>query len=729
MTNSPTSTPALAGESTAPAATRSEAAGPHVLRHDDLELIIDTSDGFPRIVHWGAPVGVATGDPALRLLGQRAVSASGPDCGVDASALREHARATQGTPAIRGHRQRRSWSPLFTVSAVTVAERSLSIDCVADSEELALGLTYRLETGGVLLVDTVVTNLGEEHFDIDELTTWLPLPPRAAESIDFTGRWLRERQPQRRPIQVGTWVRASREGRSGHDASIVQLATSRGASFECGEVWALAPVWSGASRTIVERTPDGTTWLGAGPVLHPGEISLLPGGSYRAPQLAATYSEAGIDGVSDRFHPWLRSREQHPTRRGSRPLTFNVWEAVYFDHSIEKLSELVDVAAEIGVERFVLDDGWFRPRPDDTSGLGDWMVSPQAWPDGLRPLVERVRAAGMQFGLWFEGEMVNPDSELFRAHPDWVLQVPGRIPPEARHQQVLDLSRADAFAHVLERVAAVIDEYAIDYVKWDHNRYLVDAGGADGIAAAQLQTEAVYRLFDELKRRRPGLEIESCSSGGGRIDLGMVSHVDRFWTSDSNDPFERQRIQRYTGVAIPPELLGTHIGPTTTHSSGRVFRLPIRAITALFGHAGLEWDITETSTSERAHLKEWAQFYRDRRGLLHSGRVVRVDHCDDSALVHGVVAQDRTEALFAYVQLDSAGASIPPSFRLPGLDPQRRYRVRLLEPFGAARRLERRSPAWEPQLMTTGAALDRIGLEPPILMPGEAFLIEAVAAD
>src|SRR6266542_1136250 len=247
--------------------------------------------------------------------------------------------------------------------------------------------------------------------------------------------------------------------------------------------------------------------------------------------------------------------------------------------------------ATCGVERFVLDDGWFRHRRDDTAGLGDWYVDETVWPHGLEPLIGHVRSLGMEFGLWVEPEMVNPDSDLYRAHPDWILSAGGRLPPTCRHQQVLDLANPGAYGYVRARLDALLSENDIAYLKWDHNRDLVDAGhqGRPGVHA---QTLAVYRLLDELRAAHPGVEVESCSSGGARVDLGILERTDRVWASDCNDALERQTIQRWTGLFLPPELIGTHVGPPRAHTTGRVHDLSFRAATALFGHAGIEWDVT-----------------------------------------------------------------------------------------------------------------------------------------
>ena len=243
-------------------------------------------------------------------------------------------------------------------------------------------------------------------------------------------------------------------------------------------------------------------------------------------------------------------------------MTLNTWEAVYFDHRLEPLVELAEKAAAIGVERFVLDDGWFGSRRDDHAGLGDWWVSPEVWPQGLHPLVDRVTQLGMQFGLWVEPEMVNLDSDIARAHPEWVMATGGRTPVPSRHQQVLNLGIPECYAHIRDALFAILAEYDIAYLKWDHNRDLVDAGShPDGRPGVHAHTLAVYRLLDELRAAHPRLEIESCYSGGGRVDLGILQRTDRVWVSDCIDPHERQMMQRWTAQLLPPSCWA----PTSPH--------------------------------------------------------------------------------------------------------------------------------------------------------------------
>jgi alpha-galactosidase len=323
--------------------------------------------------------------------------------------------------------------------------------------------------------------------------------------------------------------------------------------------------------------------------------------------------------------------------------------------------------------------------------------------------------------------MVNPDSDLYRAHPEWILHEGDRTPPLWRHQLVLDIGHEGAFNHVLEQTSAVLGAHNIAYIKWDHNRVLVD-GGHLGAAGVHRQTQAIYRLFAELKKRHPGLEIESCASGGARIDLGVVDLVDRFWTSDNNDALERQTIQRWTAQVIAPELLGTHIGPTHGHQTGRTLELSMRATTALFGHAGIEWNITEATAIERKHLATWAQYYKDNRALLHSGKMVRVDYPEPHAYLHGVQAHDASRAIYAYVQLTPTVSIHPSPLKFPGLDQSANYAIKAVFPAGKPRFMLITPPEWMSGITLSGSALSAIGVTAPILAPANACLIEITKA-
>lgn len=693
----------------------------------ESEIVFSTTAHTPTLSYWGPRISDSEQNGDISML----LSVGQPQNDSDIAGVfgiwREHARGQLGRPTVVCHRDGKDFSPLFRLTNTEVTENRVVFVSNDDGAGIEVTAEFEALGSGVFRATYRLTNTADQPLTVNDMDVWLPLPHHVTETMDFTGRWAKERQPQRRPIHYGTWVREGREGRPGFDHTIVQLAMTEGATFSNGHVFAVGVEWSGNPRYAVERQPNGDKAIMAGTVLLPGEVILHPGDTYATPPVAFTMSVEGIDGVSHNFYRWLRQRNTHPTNVRPRPLTLNVWEAVYFGHRLDKLTELAQVAEQVGVERLVLDDGWFGSRRDDKSGLGDWTVSEEVWPDGLGPLIQEVTSRGMEFGLWFEGEMVNPDSDLYRAHPDWILKVPGRVPPEGRNQQVLDFSNPDVFDHIYGQVAAILSDYPISYIKWDHNRVLLDPAHNE-TPAVITQTQAIYRMFDKLKENFPGLEIESCSSGGARIDLGMVHHADRFWTSDNNEAKERQTIQRYTHVAIPPEMTGTHIGPTASHQTGRVLSLNFRGITALFGHAGIEWDITETTEDERKILATWAQYYKDHRDLLHSGRVYRADQPDDAIWFHGVVAQDKSEALYAYVAMDAISSSTAQRFTLPGLDPDRRYRVCAAfptgVPLGVPEHGEKPLPEWMSGVVVSGHVLGTLGLRPPIIGPESGFLVE-----
>ena len=701
----------------------------HHLRAAGTSLVLDASGrGTPVIVHWGADLGDLS--PAdLAALAAASVPPVGPssiDVPLRLSLVPALAEGWSGRPALSGFRTGTgTLDPTLTL--VAVHERgvnTLAIELADADASVTVTTDLELTVQGVLRMRHTVINSATGPaagtLELAGLDAILPVPDRAGELLDFTGLWSHERRPQRSTLGQGVWSRESRHGRPGHDDSFLTVAGTPGFGFRRGEVWAVHLAFSGDKRVFAERSALGYAALGAGELLAPGELSLAAGAGYTSPWTVAVYSDAGLDGLSARLHPWIRSWS---TIAGPRPVLLNTWEAVYFDHDLPTLSRLVDAAARVGVERFVLDDGWFSGRTDDQRALGDWFVDAAKWPEGLHPLIERVHAAGLDFGLWVEPEMVNPDSDLARTHPDWLLGAASA--PTWRGQRVLDLANPDAYAWLLERLTALLAEYPIAYLKWDHNRDLL--GGS-----VHRQTAALYRLIDAVRAAQPGLEIESCASGGGRIDLGILERVDRVWTSDTNDPLERQQIQRYTSVLVPPEYLGGHLGAATAHTTGRTSALGFRLATALFGSAGIEWDLTQASEAELDQIAAWIAVFKERRALLHTGVVVHADGSDPALELHGVVATDGASAVFAQVALAAPRAALPAPIRFPGLDPARRYRVRPLLVGPQPHAVQTIPPAWlaadAGELVLTGAVLAEVGLPAPLLTPEQAalFTLDAV---
>ncbi len=725
-----------------------------LLRAAGVGLLLDArGGGMPSVLHWGADPGDLRPDRlhALAEALEPVVAHSSFDAPPSFTLLPGQAEGWSGTPGLSVHQDGAQVFPRLELTGPVQLQHQDDAQVLQlVTQEAAGGLQVatelRLEADGLLRVRHELTAL-QGGWWVEAVNTLLPVPRRAQEVLDLTGRWTRERSPQRAPLRQGTWSRQSRRGRSGHDAPLLLVAGTQGFGWRHGEVWAAHLAWSGNGQHLLDHLPEGAgaggaSALGAGELLLPGEVRLEPGQSYRTPWTCFTYSDQGLDGASARVHRWLRSRPEHPGR--PRPLVLNTWEAVYFDHRLEPLLALADRAAEIGVERFVLDDGWFRHRRDDSAGLGDWFVDEGVWPQGLRPLADAVRERGMEFGLWFEPEMVNPDSDLARAHPDWLLRAPGRDPLMWRRQLVLDLAHPAAFAFLAERITTLVRELDIAFIKWDHNRDLHEAVHVDDAgrprAGVHAQTLALYALLDRLQAECPGLEIESCASGGGRVDLGILAHTQRVWASDSNDALERQLIQRWTGLLLTPELVGAHIGPATAHTSGRTLDLGLRMQTALFGHAGLEWDITTCTEQEVDQLKAWAQLYKQQRGLLHSGDVVRLDGPDGRAVgddpgpasfVHGVVARDQASGLFCYVRVASDADVRPGRLLLPGLDPARSYRVQPCPQAGTGRGVATRQPPWwlAGGVVATGAVLADVGLPAPSLAPAQAVTVQVQAVE
>ncbi len=696
------------------------------LRQAGVSVLIDArGPGQPVLLHWGDDLGVLTeADLAAVARGlippvAHAVVDEPVPCGL----IPERALGYRGRPGLSGYRSIGDLRPQLRLVAVDQHSTGVALSMSDDAAGLSVRSTWELGDSGLLQVQHEVTNTGKTSYQLAELAVVLPVPATATELMDFTGRWCRERAPQRLPFSMGAWTRENRRGRTGADSAFLTIAGSAGFANRRGSVWAIHLGWSGDQVNWAEAWPDGTRAIAVAELLATGEIELSPGESYRTPTAFAAFSAAGLDGISDRFHRYVRSRPAHP--KSLRPTVLNTWEAVYFDHDLTRLNRLADMAAAAGVERFVLDDGWFGGRRSDRTSLGDWDVSAEVWPDGLGPLVAHVAELGMQFGLWVEPEMINVDSDLYRAYPDWVLGPPGRLPPEARHQQVLDVANPDAYAHIFDRLDTLVKEYSIAYLKWDHNRDLVDAMH-DGRPGVHAQTSAVYRLLDELRAANPGLEIESCASGGARVDLGILARTDRVWASDCNDALERQHIQRWTSLILPPELIGAHIGPPVSHTTGRAHTLSFRAATALFGHLGIEWDIAAATDADRDALATVIAAYQRLRPLLHNGVSVNVDHPDPAATLSGVVARDRTAAVFSYAQLVAGATESPAPLRLSGLDPDRQYRVTVLDLAGGAGVKQRCPPAWitDGRITLSGRALQTVGLAPPILQPEQALILE-----
>ena len=461
----------------------------------------------------------------------------------------------------------------------------------------------------------------------------------------------------------------------------------------------------------------------AGELFEPGEMILAPGQSYQSP-LAYMARERNLKRLSAALHHHVMTHLITYPADTPRPVTLNTWEGIYFDHRLDQLKAQADAAAELGIERFVLDDGWFGRRDDDTTSLGDWQIDTRKYPQGLKPLIDHVVSHGMEFGIWFEPEMVNPQSERFGQHPDWVLHVKGRPLLLSRNQLVLDLTRPDVSDYLFGCIDAVLSQHAVSYVKWDMNRDLTHAGGADGQAATAGQTRAVYGLIDRIRAAHPNVEIESCASGGGRADYGVLERTQRIWTSDCTDALERLEIQRGARMFFPPEILGSHVSASPNHQTHRRHTLAFRAIVAMAYHFGVELNPLTLSAEELAELKGWIVLHKRLRPVLHDGSSFHLDPAD-GRYIWGAVKENRMVLIVA--QATQMLTEQPPPLVLRGREPNGfRWRIAACHPPRPD--FFRISPEQEKLLIGdvsfTNATLTSCGLPIPMLRPESGMILE-----
>lgn len=613
-----------------------------------------------------------------------------------------------GQSALLAHRGGLDWAQTITACRVEHAGdtvRFVMEDAVA---RLAVVITARLDPAtDTLALSTTLTNSGEGLLDVAWLAAGnLPLPEDAAAVRSFAGRHNAEFVALEDALTRSQWRRENRRGLTSHDCFPGAVALCAD-----GAAYGAQLAWSGNHIQSIEWIDDGRRHWQWGEGLAPGEVRLAPGESLTTPELLATVSAQGVNGVSQAFHRAIRARITWPGgAMQPRPVHLNTWEGFYFDHDLTALQDLATAAAKVGIERFVLDDGWFggqnRGRDDDTSSLGDWVVDPVKYPDGLAPLAQHVTGLGMGFGLWVEPEMVSPDSDLYRAHPDWALHIAGRPLLTARHQLVLDMHRADVRDYLFEAIAAHLRSLPITYLKWDHNRDLTHAGAQASFRAQVLGT---YALLARLRAAFPDVEIESCAGGGGRIDAGIIAHTHRFWASDCIDAISRVGIQRGFLTFMPPEVMGSHVGACPAHSTGRMQSMPFRAGVALPGHFGVELDLRQLSDAETAELAATIARYKALRGRLHTGNLWQGEAGDNVVWqAHG----DAQGLLLIITRTAPTTRRHMPHLRLPMLDPARRYRI---------------TGDGAPDQVLDGAWIARTGLALPP-MRGEDVLLYEVSA-
>ena len=698
----------------------------YTLNSQKSSLVLDCRRHAPAILHWGIRLAPASTPEMLAQLTRRQqarASVSVEDEPLIALSP-TYGAGFQGNAGIQVHRGGAAWAVYTEITEVQEpAPGSLVVVSTCQASELQVKHCLQLdEQSGVLVASTEVTNTGKTPLALEQCNApCIPLPQHYDQLLGFEGRWAGEFQLRRTERFMGAYRRENRAGRTSHDTFPGIVIHTRQTNESIGGAYGLHLGWSGNHRISIEEEASGRAHAQLGELFYPGEMQLAPGESYKSPPLYGARTHDGFSGLSQRFHDYVRLHlTDARTAMRPRPVHFNTWEATYFDLATDRLCQLADQAAAIGAERFVLDDGWFRGRSTDKSGLGDWYVDEAKFPDGLGPLIAHVQKLGMEFGLWVEPEMVNPDSDLYRAHPDWALSADPAPRILFRSQLALDLTRPEVVDYLFARLDALLSEYPIGYLKWDMNRNLEQPGGVAGRAATHFQTLAVYGLLDKLRAAHPKVEIESCASGGARADYGVLAHTDRIWTSDTNDALDRLRIQKGFSFFFPAEFMGAHVGPRVCHVTGRTLSMETRAGVALFGHMGIEADLLAMDPQDKALLRDAIALHKEHRQLIMSGQLIRLD-LPDYESGFGIIAEDGREALFSYALLASHPLSAPGRYRFRGLAADAQYRFRCIWPEAPDTPPDSAMALAEGQVFT-GDALMRIGMQLPILKP-ESLLV------
>lgn len=647
-----------------------------------LVLHLD-EDGLLSTPHWGARLDVDEAASLLSYPGPRERSFEDARDGTLALAAAGGPRYSHAGLQVRFGDGGRDVDLAFTGS-----DRRLEID---GSAELVLGFTDRhqplaVEAHFTVRPDTDVIErwLTVRHTGQDagaggaaievhraDSATWVVPELPGYRLSQVRGQWAAETQLHRGEPAYGQTVLGSRRGVSGHHANPWAMIDDGTADEDHGQVFGCALAWSGSWQLTVERTPGERVAMSAGMGHGPVVLRTLePGESMRTPVSAGLWTDGGFGAASRSWHAYLRARViPHPEEL--RPVLYNSWEATGFSVSLEGQQELAERAAKIGAELFVMDDGWFGARTHDAAGLGDWTANPERFPDGLSPLIEHVHGLGMGFGVWIEPEMVNPDSDLYRRHPDWVVHAPGRRHTQMRNQLVLDLSRPEVAEWVRATVDGLLSAHAIDFLKWDMNRPLTEVG-SDTVWTGYVRN--IYAVLDRLRRDHPRVRIENCSSGGGRADLGLMARTDQTWVSDSTDAVDRLRIQNGFSQLYPAQLMAAWVTDSPNPFTGRRASLDFRFHVAMAGVLGVGADLTSLSETELDRAAELVADYKEIRPLVQHGHLHRLrPPAPELHALQYLAADGAGSAVLAYRAEQRFGRTDPPVV-LRGLDPGARYR-------------------------------------------------------
>lgn len=567
----------------------------------------------------------------------------------------------------------------------------------AEAEAETLEITLQDELSGLTAVlsytvfneiDAITRSVRLENGGSDPVTLERVLsaavhfPDSAYDLLQLSGSWARERHIYKRPLVPGIQRIDSKRGSSSHQQNPFIALLAKDATEEGGEVYGFSFVYSGGFVAQAEVDQFATTRVSLG--LQPFDFQwvLSPGKSFQAPETVLVRSSQGLGGMSRTFHKLYRTRLCRGAHRDqSRPILINNWEATYFDFTAEKIKEIAKAGKELGLELFVLDDGWFGKRDSDDSSLGDWVEDRRKLPDGLKRLGEDIVESGMQFGLWFEPEMISPNSDLYRAHPEWCLHIEGRSRTMGRQQLVLDLSRPDVCDYIVEAVSGVLSSAPITYVKWDMNRNMTEIGSAGLPPERQRETAhrymlGLYGVLERITSRFPHILFESCSGGGGRFDPGMLYYMPQTWTSDDTDAVERLKIQYGTSLVYPASAMGAHVSAVPNHQVGRITPFETRGHVAMSGNFGYELDLTKLTEAEKNNVKLQVEQYKSLRNLIQFGEFYRLlSPFEGNETSWMFVSEDKREAFAAYFKVLGEPNAPLRRLKLKGLDPAKSYKL------------------------------------------------------
>lgn len=550
------------------------------------------------------------------------------------------------------------------------------------ANKLLLCLSYTIYRDYDIIARSArLENQGKAEIQVNKLASMsIDLPFEKREMIHLPGSWGNERQIERKEIQRGIHIIDSKRGTTSHQENPFIALVEPSTTEHRGKAYGFLLIYSGNHEEALELDQYEQLRLTIG--INPSgfQWNLEPNKQFQTPEVILTFSENGLNGMSQNFHSIIQDRIiRSKYKNAERPILINNWEATYFNFNERKIKEIIDVSANLGIELFVLDDGWFGKRDSDQTSLGDWYENVEKLPNGLRGLSEYAHDNGMKFGLWFEPEMISEKSRLFSEYPDWYFHVPGIEATLSRSQYVLDLSREDVLNYLFDSIHSILTENQIDYVKWDMNRYLTDVfslllkNNQQGEVSHRYVIN-LYRLMDKLTKHHPDILFEACSGGGGRFDAGMLYYMPQIWTSDNSDAVERLKIQYGTSLVYPPSTMGAHVSAVPNHQNGRITPLITRANVAMSGVFGYELDPTLLTIEEKAQIEEQIKFYKKYRDLLLYGTFTRLSSpFENNHCVWQVVSDDKSECIVTYSNILSHAAPPLERLHLIGLEKEAHY--------------------------------------------------------